>query len=1597
MWQILTIVVLLGLMLVRRNFGIGTVDSPLDPASLVAIGFIILAAFTMGELFRKIKVPALLGYIVAGILFGPELAALAADMGYLASEDQAIFGREVIGQLDLIHVLVVGVIGTLGGGELKISELKTQAGTILTVLPMCFFAAVPLSAAAALGLATFVPEMVPFVADFDQSHKLAMALLFGIFGFAMSPTVTLAIMQETRSQGPFTSLTLAVVIAAELVLVASFLLVLNLAELLVSPDGFSTQVLLESLPGIAAEFGWAIVIGLGTGVVFILYLRYVAREMLLFTVGIIFAASAVSDMLHAEGLLVFIVAGFVVQNMSRHGHDMIHALEKISLPVFVIYFMTEAAKLDLGVVGQFLPLALILTVVRASALAGATKFATRLRDDPDYIDSNLWLAFFPLGSVDIVLAGMVADSIGPWGEEFRSVIIAIVVIHILTVPAVLKWVLDRVGETEEARKAGSEEVAKLDRMVGRDEEGASESLERPEFPDPQLNRSLNRVHDELSEAYQEALIERIERHGNHLQHMLERIETVRKDALDELVELLEEADTESGAQTARRVERLHVKYRRFLQPQLTVLDQIEPIPVDMEATEELLGRIQGLIDFDEHYRVPLEERLLEPRPDDGRLLSLVKATRRMRERLIGRAERNVPVGRLWRFYMELAVPGYLASAVSASSEHNEALWYHLGLHLRRIDRLFERVVRQLRRDVSADEPEAADAAEPVAERDGIKLIADDDLLTPSLDSLPVSMQVETDEEEADAHDHGPSHAQDAHDESSEEPRDEEVAGPEASADVAERSEDARGDSSAEEAENVESEGEPSKAVSALAFVSAERRELEEEYEEVEALLRVFITTLRERFSFSIEHAYSDFIEGVARAGTVELPSFRYRPSSRYDEAYRAEARLRARLDEDAGLAEGYQGWIRLDHQMVTFLQWYRRYQQRIIATVDTRFEQICVARLKQVRAHLEEALDTERDEDAWAQWYDATLEPAIGQVRSGLEQALTDFSQGVLTRRLMDLLEAHVARFSTEIRLLVDSPVESKEQGRSVETTTVPVRSWFYSKLAREAGLRLVEFNERGERTLRRTLVSVADVGESIQVGLGRMEAIDESVEAIEGAAAAAERAPRAIIEEAASRIDEIIENVRGDRHDISVWVASELTGVLRESAAPFLEHRLVDVNRELVRTERASLARRSVQPVVHQLERVGSFVGDVASDVARELDEKLVGEAQAPSSSQLQRRLMGAIDDERLHPPATYRRLFSSVPVDIPDFYIEREEVEDECARAVDNWLRSRPSSMLIVGERGMGKRSLVHHVLPAHLFTRYDFDDSQLITVRIDEDVETERELCVCLEPLGDGGPPRTLTHLERRLEDEEERRIVLVENGDQIYTRTPEGFELCERFLTMVERTSNSTLWIVLMSRAATTVLDTAIEATDYFTHVLELEPLDDDQIERMIMLRHQASGFDLEFEPPELGYLSRVRHPIRSNEALRQPKSSYFERLADLSCGNPLLALLYWRESIHLDAPNGSCIVAEALPKAEMELTASLSLQKKLILASLTQHQALAAPQLAHIVGLDLDRMHTELSHLRRLGFIEPVEGTSTYRLRPLPGVLVTRELRELNLV
>lgn len=161
-----------------------------------------------------------------------------------------------------------------------------------------------------------------------------------------------------------------------------------------------------------------------------------------------------------------------------------------------------------------------------------------------------------------------------------------------------------------------------------------------------------------------------------------------------------------------------------------------------------------------------------------------------------------------------------------------------------------------------------------------------------------------------------------------------------------------------------------------------------------------------------------------------------------------------------------------------------------------------------------------------------------------------------------------------------------------------------------------------------------------------------------------------------------------------------------------------------------------------------------------------------------------------------------------------------------------------------------------------------------------------------------------------------------------------------------------------------------------------------LEQLIQKRHRVSGFDLEFEQTE-------RKVLRRDDG--SPSRRFFQRLYSVSHGNPLLALVYWLQSVHPVAGDEAVLRAIEPTQRPLILTSDLTLEKRLLLAYLLQHSSLTRAQLARLLGWEREQVESEIDHLVRLQLVEKITATAdSYRIRPFFEPLIGRELRCQNL-
>lgn len=623
-------------------------EGPLNSKSLAALGFVLLAAYTCGELAARLRLPKITGYIVAGLLCGPYLLNL--------------FSLGVVEDLKLINNLAIGLIALTAGAEMRLDGLRAVGRTLGLVLLIKATLILLVVIATILALR----PMLPFLADASWPLVAAVGMIFGVLAVETSPAATIAVINETGARGRLSDITLGVAVSKDVLMVVLLAVAISLARLFSTPGAsFDAEILLR----VGKDLLVSVASGATLGVAIIVYIKYARAEMWLFIIAAVFLTTALAERFHLEAVLIFIVAGFIVQNFSRYGDHFIHPVEAVSLPVYVVFFSIAGAGLDLGSLRSVWLIPLVLVVVRIGAIYLGAQLATTLAGEPPAVRRNAWLGFISQAGVVLGLVIIVEQNLPGLGSEMQPIVLGMIGINLILGPVAFKLALARAGETREAR---SEAVS------GR-AEGSGMSIfappppERirgyadPEFAAPALETEAVALRARLARVEEDFAARFLVPQAAHGEEFLARMREECMRAIDRLREPLA-ADEKWLARL--RGSRSH--YSHWLRGEVLALGAAE---VDLSRhfrdLQNELGRLSSTVT--ERLSVTEEEERFTPLVGDSlrvRWGKRLKRARRSVGALFGRKEsqREVPLGRLAAFHFGGAHADALLAVAALAGE-----------------------------------------------------------------------------------------------------------------------------------------------------------------------------------------------------------------------------------------------------------------------------------------------------------------------------------------------------------------------------------------------------------------------------------------------------------------------------------------------------------------------------------------------------------------------------------------------------------------------------------------------------------------------------------------------------------------------------------------------------------------------------------------------------------------------------------------------------------------------------------------------------------------------------------------------------------------
>ena len=162
---------------------------------LLSVSVALLAGLLMTRLFKRLKLPSVTAYLVAGVLIGPYC------IGALGINGLGFDSHGSVEALSLISEVALGFIAFSIGNEFRLSDLKKTGKQALVI-----------GILQAIG-ALLIVDLALIAVHYIMPDKLSIpqAITLGAIATATAPAATLMVVRQYKAKGPLTKLLLPIV------------------------------------------------------------------------------------------------------------------------------------------------------------------------------------------------------------------------------------------------------------------------------------------------------------------------------------------------------------------------------------------------------------------------------------------------------------------------------------------------------------------------------------------------------------------------------------------------------------------------------------------------------------------------------------------------------------------------------------------------------------------------------------------------------------------------------------------------------------------------------------------------------------------------------------------------------------------------------------------------------------------------------------------------------------------------------------------------------------------------------------------------------------------------------------------------------------------------------------------------------------------------------------------------------------------------------------------------------------------------------------------------------------------------------------------
>lgn len=381
---------------------------------LLSLSLSMIIALLMTRVMKKVSLPNVTGYLIAGLISGPYCLKL--------------YNSENLSGLTIITSVALGFIAFSIGGEFKLSSLKKLGAKIFVIT---VFEAVG---------ASFLVATVLILCKFP----VTLALILGAIASATAPAATLMVVRQYKARGPVTETLLPVVAIDDAVCLMLFSILSSVAKSL-EKGGFNlyetiVKPLLEIVLSLIVGFVIGIILSVGTK-----FFKSRANRISL-VVTAVFLGVGIADRFGLSSLLLCMSIGAALANYSAVSDPVMDGSERWTPPLFMLFFVISGAQFNFSILTEIGLVGVLYLLMRSFGKYFGARIGCRIAKTPKTVRNYLGITLLPQAGVAIGMAQLSLTVVPEYGEKIRAVVLCATLVYELVGPLLTKLSLQKAGE-----------------------------------------------------------------------------------------------------------------------------------------------------------------------------------------------------------------------------------------------------------------------------------------------------------------------------------------------------------------------------------------------------------------------------------------------------------------------------------------------------------------------------------------------------------------------------------------------------------------------------------------------------------------------------------------------------------------------------------------------------------------------------------------------------------------------------------------------------------------------------------------------------------------------------------------------------------------------------------------------------------------------------------------------------------------------------------------------------------------------------------------------------------------------------------------------